>query len=133
MLGLRKLPYWTANYTFDLMIFTIPLSIFFIVIFSMGEDSRFLTDVAGYLVILFILFAFSFIGYSYLFSFMFQKSSTAFRLFPFFNLIFFFVIPSIPMNMKDSDTSILAQYACPMISPFIAFFNCFFTKEIMGE
>ena len=117
----------------DLMIFTIPLSIFFIVIFSMGEDSKFLTDVAGYLVILFILFAFSFIGYSYLFSFMFQKSSTAFRLFPFFNLIFFFVIPSIPMNMKNSDTNILAQYICPMISPFIAFFNCFFTKEIMGE
>lgn len=115
------------------MIFTIPLSIFFIVIYSMGEKSNFLTDVAGYLVILFILFAFSFIGYSYLFSFMFQKSSTAFRLFPFFNLIFFFVIPSIPMNMRDSDNNILAQYVCPMISPFIAFFNCFFTKEIMGE
>lgn len=131
VLGLRKAPYWAANYTFDLLIFLIPLSIFFLVIFSVGEKGKFLTDVASYLVVIFFLFAFSFIGYSYLFSFMFQKSSTAFRLFPFFNLIFFFIIPTIPLNVDPEGN--LAQYVCPIISPFVAFFYCFFTKEIMGD
>ena len=99
MLGLRKLPYWTANYAFDITIFTLPLIIFFIVIFAIGGNAKFLTDVADYLLVILALFSISFIGYSYLFSFMFQKSSTAFRLFPFFNLIFFFIIPTIPMNI----------------------------------
>lgn len=126
VLGLRKLPYWSANYAFDLMIFLIPLMIFFIIIFSIGDRGKFLTDVAGYLVVVFALFSVSFIGYSYLFSFMFQKSSTAFRLFPFFNMIFFFTLPTIPMN--TSPDGALAQYICPLISPFVAFFNCFFTK-----
>lgn len=126
MLGLRKLPYWTANYAFDLAIFTIPLIIFFIIAFSIGEKSKFITDVSGYLVLILAIFAISFIGYSYLFSFMFQKSSTAFRLFPFFNLIFFYMIPNIPMiSYPHSD---FAQYVPPIISPFIAFNYCFFTK-----
>jgi len=128
VLGLRKLPYWTGNYAFDFTIFTIPLIIFFIIIFMLGEKANFLTDVAGYLVLILFLFALSFIGYSYLFSFMFQKSSTAFRLFPFFNLIFFFIIPTIPMNISTASESVLAQYVCPLISPFVSFFYCFFTK-----
>lgn len=36
VLGLRKLPYWSANYAFDLLIFTIPLILFFIMIFAIG-------------------------------------------------------------------------------------------------
>lgn len=131
VLGLRKLPYWTANYAFDLSIFSIPLVIFFALLFAIGDKAKFLTDVAGYLVLILALFAISFIGYSYLFSFMFQKSSTAFRLFPFFNLIFFYVIPSIPMN--SSPRSDFTQYVPPAISPFVSFFYCFFTKEIMGD
>ena len=126
MLGLRKLPYWTANYAFDFAIFTIPLIIFFAILFMIGEKARILTDVAGYLVIILALFAISFIGYSYLFSFMFQKSSTAFRLFPFFNMMFFFVLPTIPIY--SSPKSDFTQYFPPAISPFVSFFYCFFTK-----
>lgn len=37
VLGLRKLPYWTANYTFDILIFTIPLIFFFAVAYLIGE------------------------------------------------------------------------------------------------
>lgn len=131
VMGLRKLPYWSANYCFDLLIFTIPLAVFFIVVFAIGKQAHFLTEVTKYLVPLFVLFALSFIGYSYLFSFMFQKSSTAFRLFPFFNLIFFFVVPSFAIQIaKDG---VVAQKINPLLSPFMAFFNSFFTKEILGD
>lgn len=36
VLGLRKLPYWAANYAFDFTIFTIPLIIFFIILALIG-------------------------------------------------------------------------------------------------
>ena len=131
VMGLRKLPYWSANYALDLIIFILPLVVFFIVIYSIGEKADFLTSITQYLIPLLLLFAFSFIGYSYLFSFVFQKSSTAYRFFPFLNLIFFYVIPQIP-QFVDRDGA-LAQYVMPAISPFIAFSNAFFTKEFLGE
>ena len=126
VMGLRKLPYWSANYCFDLLIFTIPLVIFFGLIFAIGKVGKLLTDIIKYLAPLLVLFSFSFIGYSYLFSFIFQKSSTAFRLFPFFNMIFFFVLPSFAVNIDGK--GFVAQYVNPLISPFMAFYNSFFTK-----
>ena len=126
VMGLRKLPYWAGNYCFDLLIFLIPLILFFIVIYLLGSDAKFLTDVTKYLIPLFLLFAFSFIGYSYLFSFMFQKSATAFRLFPFFNMLFFYVLPNIAITVAPD--GFVAQYVIALISPFIAFSNSFFTK-----
>lgn len=59
---------------------------------------------------------------------MFQKSSTAFRLFPFFNLIFFYTLPSIVTTLdQDGFESI---YILPLISPFIAMNNSFFTPQM---
>jgi hypothetical protein len=131
VMGLRKIPYWLGNYTFDLIIFLIPMVVFFILIFVLGEKAAFLTDVVGYLIILLILFAFSFISYSYFFSFIFQKSSTAYRFFPFLNLIFFYVLPQIP-NFTAPE-SILAQNIMPLLSPFMAFSDSFFTEQILGD
>ena len=74
VMGLKKIPYWSANYCFDMCIFFIPLIIFFIAIYLIGHEAKFLTNVTQYLIPLFLLFGLSFIGYSYLFSFMFQKS-----------------------------------------------------------
>jgi len=78
-----------------------------------------------------LLFGFSFIGYSYLFSFIFQKSTTAYRFFPFLNLIFFYFIPLIPSI--NSPNGVLAQYIMPLISPFIAFTIFFNTEEVVGS
>lgn len=129
-MGLRKMPYWSANYALDLLIFIIPMIFFFVLIYSFGEKTKFLTDVTQYLVPLLLLFSFSFISYSYLFSFIFQKSSTAYRFFPFLNLIFFYLVPQIP-SFVDRE-GVLAQYIMPLISPFIAFSNTFFTDQFLG-
>ena len=56
---------------------------------------------------------------------MFQKSSTAFRLFPFFNLIFFYTLPSIFIAVKPDN--FVSIYVLPFVSPFIALSNSFFT------
>ncbi len=100
--GLRQYPYWAGNYAFDLVIFYIPLIVFFVIAFALGDSGKFVTDIAGYLIIGLILFGFSFIGYSYLFSFIFQKSTTAFRFFPFLNLIFFYFLPLIPSTVNNN-------------------------------
>jgi len=81
--------------------------------------------VAGYLILSLLVFGFSFIGYSYLFSFVFQKSNTAYRIFPFFNLFFLYFIPQIPSFINPD--GFLAQYVMPALSPFIAFSNNYFT------
>jgi hypothetical protein len=56
---------------------------------------------------------------------MFQKSSTAYRLFPFFNFLFFFVVPQIGLNLDTEGVETL--YIFPIMSPFIALYACFFT------
>lgn len=128
--GIRQLPYWSANYCFDLIIFYLPLAAFFLVLLAIGEKGEFITKFAGYLIAMLVLFGFSFIGYSYLFSFVFQKSSTAFRLFPFINLMFFYFLPSIPMIVAPG--SVLALYIMPFLTPFIAFSTFFNTEQIVG-
>ena len=90
----------------------------------LNEKGEFISRFTGYLVVLLVLFGLSFIGYSYLFSFVFQKSSTAYRFFPFLNLIFFYFLPMIPFALSPG--GVFAQYVMPMISPFVAlsaFFN----------
>ena len=130
--GARQLPYWAGNYAFDLLLFYLPLSIFFIIAFSLGSEGSIITDFAGYLVIALFLFGFSFIGYSYLFSFVFQKSTTAYRFFPFINLLFFYFLPSIPTTAYNNE-GILAQYVMPLLSPFVAYSAVFNTVEIVGS
>lgn len=127
---MRRLPYWAANYAFDLVIFFIPLTFFFIIVYAIGEEGTFITRFAGYLVTILLMFGFSFIGYSYLFSFIFQKSTTAYRFFPFLNLIFFYFLPLIPSIV--SPDGFFAQILMPLISPFVALTIFFNTKEVVG-
>jgi hypothetical protein len=123
--GLRKLPYWMANYAFDITVFAFPLVLFFIVMFILGDKAKFISDHSGNLLLLLFFFSFSFIGYSYLFSFMFQKATTAFRLFPFFNFMFFFLVPEIPI-LLDINSYVKPKIGS-LVSPFMALFGCFFT------
>jgi hypothetical protein len=124
--GLRKFPYWFGNYAFDIAMFFMPLMLFFIVMEAMGNKAAFISDHAGYLVLLLFFFSFSFIGYCYLFSFMFQKASTAYRLFPFFNFLFFFIAPFIVVVLHPFGKS--SPHFASFVSPFIALYGCFFTK-----
>lgn len=124
--GIRQVPYWLANYVFDLIIFFEPLIVFFLVLLAIGDQGHFITSFAGYLIAVLLLFGFSFIGYSYLFSFIFQKSTTAFRFFPFINLIFFYFLPLIPSIVTPG--GFVPLYIMPFISPFVAFATFFNTK-----
>ncbi len=129
VMGMRKAPYWCANYAFDLMIFLTPLIFFFVGSLAIGDKAKFIIDMTQYLIPLLVLFSFSFIGFSYVFSFIFQKSNTAYKLFPFINLIFFYTIPQLPQYLDENGP--ICQYVTPMLSPFIAFNNAFFTQEMM--
>ena len=121
--GTRQLPYWTANYAFDLLLFYVPLLAFFVVAYAIGSEGEFITQSTGYFMLILLLFGLSFIGYSYLFSFVFQKSNTAFRFFPFINLVFFYFLPLIPSIVDPA--GILAQYIMPALSPFVALNSSF--------
>lgn len=100
------------------------------VAYAIGAQGEFITQHTGYFVLILILFGFSFIGYSYLFSFIFQKSTTAFRFFPFINLIFFYLLPLIPSIVASE--GILAQYIMPFFTPFVALSAFFNSEQIVG-
>ena len=127
-MGLRKLPYWAANFAFDMSIYLIPVAIFFIAVLCMGSMMDFLTEKLPQLIPVFILFGISFMTYSYAWSFVFQKSSSAYRLFPFINFLFFYMLPMVPFFALSG--SFITKYLMPMYSPFIALYYVFFTKQI---
>jgi hypothetical protein len=129
-MGLRKFPYWIANFTFDILLFLLPIVIFFILVGVFHNQTEFILDKTQWLVPVFILFAFSFISYSYAFSFVFQSSSTAYRFFPFINLLIFYFLPLLPSIIIP--TSVTAKYIMPLISPFIAFSNTFQSSQMIG-
>ena len=128
VMGLRKFPYWMANFTFDLLLFLIPVAVFFIIVLAMGNSAQFLTSKLQYLVPVFVLFGLSFITYSYTWSFVFQKSNTAYRFFPFINFLFFYLLPMI--SVYASPQSVATKYVVPAVSPFLAFYFVFFTNEM---
>lgn len=39
VMGLRKLPYWIANFAFDLILFAVPVAVFFIVVLALGKQA----------------------------------------------------------------------------------------------
>ena len=127
-MGLRKLPYWTANFTFDMLLFLIPVAIFFIVVLALGKMAAFLTDHLVAFIPVFLLFGISFMTFSYAWSFAFQKSTTAYRFFPFLNFLLFYMLPLIPFYGYNN--SFLSKYIMPFSSPFVAFYYVFFTEQI---
>lgn len=124
-MGLKKLPYWSANYTFDFLNLFVPYFIFLVIVLITGNPE--FKKCLGYLTFGYLLFTFSFISYSYLISFMFNKSTTAFRTFPFFNLVLFYIIPFI-IGMLDIDIYLAYLFFAP--SPFVILQAIFFCKEV---
>lgn len=131
VLGMQKFPYWAGKYAFDLCIFFIPLLIFFVIIFAAGENTKFLTDVVGYLILGFTVFGLAFIGFAYLFSFAFQKSTTAYRLFPFINFLFFFVLPS--SIVQSTQNRLFLDWIVPIWSPFMALYEMLLSDKIINQ
>jgi hypothetical protein len=79
-----------------MLLYIIPVLIFFVVTLALGNISNFLTTRLPYLIPVFVLFGFSFMTFSYAWSFAFQKATTAYRFFPFLNFLLFYMIPLIP-------------------------------------
>ena len=127
-MGLKKFPYWIANFTFDMILFIIPVAIFFIITLALGKQAEFLTNNLPYLLPVFATFGIAFMTYSYAWSFAFQKATTAYRFFPFLNFLFFYMLPMILVYaLPHSDVT---KYFVPFTSPFIAFYFVFFTTQM---
>lgn len=67
-------------------------------------------------------------AYSYAWSFAFQKSTTAYRFFPFLNFLFFYMLPMILFYAAPNSN--VTKYAVPLYSPFVAFYYVFFTTKM---
>ena len=84
----------------------------------------------GWILLTLVLFACSFLPFTYLWSFAFTSSSSAYRFYPFLVYLFFFVIPSIPLFIVPY--SVVLQYLLPVISPLMALTACMMSEQMLG-
>lgn len=122
-MGMKKSAYWLGTISFDLLMFCVPLAIIFLVIvcFPSSQSSQFVSSF-GWLALSLILFSFSFLSFTYLWSFAFDSSKTAYRFYPFMVYIIFYIIPILPIYIVPNSTAI--QYVLPLISPLIGLTSC---------
>ena len=130
-MGMKKAAFWLGNISFDLIMFCIPLGLIFLVIgvFPPDKSSDFVSSF-GWLALSLVIFSFSFLPFTYLWSFAFDKSNTAYRFFPFLVYILFYIIPVIPMFIFPTSPAI--QYALPLLSPLLGLNACIMSKQRLG-
>ena len=85
----------------------------------------------GWLALTLVLFSFSFLPFTYLWSFAFDKAASAYRFYPFLVYIGFYVIPEIPMFIIPQSPFII--YFLPIVSPLLALNACMMSKQMMGK
>ena len=77
------------------------------------------------------MFSYSFLPFTYLWSFAFEKSSTAYRFFPFLVFILFYIVPVIFLFLWPEVEAI--QYILPPVSPLMGLNACILSKQMLGE
>lgn len=132
VMGMKKSAYWLGTVAFDILIFCLPLAFLFIAIVSFpSEKSQILVNSFGWLALTLIIFSLSFISFTYLWSFAFDKARTAYRFYPFLVFLLFYVIPSIPMYIAPQNTAV--HYAQPIISPLLALTSAMMSRQMFGS
>lgn len=131
-MGMKKPAYWFGTIFYDLLMFCLPFAIIFLVIgcFPSNESSDFVHSF-GWLALSLILFSFAFLPFTYLWSFAFDKSTSAYRFYPFLVYIVFYVLPSIPIYIVPE--SQVLHYILPIVSPLLGLTSCMMSKEMFGE
>lgn len=130
-MGMKKLSYWIGTMTFDIIMFWSPFIILFIVIICFpSSDNHDLVNSFGWLALTLILFSFSFLSFTYLWSFAFDKASTAYRFYPFLMFLFFYVLPQIPTYIIP--TNPILPYILPVLSPLLGLSGCMVSKQMLG-
>jgi len=132
VMGMKKPAYWIGTILFDLLQFCLPFSIIFLVIgcFPSDQNAAFVASF-GWLALTLIVFSFSFLPFTYLWSFAFDKAASAFRFYPFLVYFGFFVIPEIPMFFWPDSPAII--YVLPIVSPLLSLNACMLSKQMLGS
>lgn len=126
-MGMKKTAYWMGTISFDFIMFCLPFAIIFLVIGCFpSSKSADLVHAFGWLALSLILFSFAFLPFTYLWSFAFDNSRTAYRFYPFLAYIVFYVLPSIPIYIVPE--SQILHYILPIVSPLLGLTSCMMSK-----
>ena len=77
VMGCRVIPYWLGTFIFDYIMFLFTIIVFFLIV-VIGKIT-FITDFVGELLFILLSFGFSFINWSYMCGFLFEKSNSALK------------------------------------------------------
>jgi hypothetical protein len=131
-MGMKRNAYWLGTICFDLLMFCVPFAVLFIVIgcFPSSENYMFISSF-GWLAFTLIMFSFSFLSFTYLWSFAFDSAKTAYRFYPFMVFVLFYIVPSIPTYIVPKNNAI--KYILPLVSPLMALNNCIMSRQMLGD
>jgi hypothetical protein len=126
-MGMKKSSYWLGTMSFDLLMFWLPFTILFLVIGCFpSSENQVLVESFGWLAITLILFSFSFLSFTYLWSFAFDSARTAYRFYPFLMFLFFYILPMIPTYINPTNS--ILPYVLPILSPLMGLTSCMVSK-----
>jgi ATP-binding cassette, subfamily A (ABC1), member 3 len=116
-MGCRSLPYWLGTLMFDYLAYIISYLIMVLIIYSMGLT--FMTNYIWRITIIMIFFGFAMIQFSYAIGFLFNKGTTAFKIFPLIGYFLFYSVPmGVIMAVSETDYNKPLQILVYCISPF---------------
>lgn len=132
VMGMKKGAYWLGTISFDLLMFCVPYTLIFLVIgcFPSEQNQEFVQSF-GWLALSLVLFALAFLPFTYLWSFAFDNSRSAYRFYPFLVYLLFYVIPSLPIYIVPENTAV--HYILPLVSPLLGLTSCIMSKQMLGS
>lgn len=118
--------------SFDILMFWLPFTILFLVIGCFpSSENQLLVNSFGWLALSLLLFSFSFLSFTYLWSFAFTSARSAYRFYPFLMFLFFYILPQIPTYIIP--TNPILPYALPILSPLLGLTGCMVSRQMIGS
>ncbi|EAR84995.3 transporter family ABC domain protein (macronuclear) [Tetrahymena thermophila SB210] len=120
VMGCRNTPYWLGSFIFDVLIMFSMFGIFLLCVPIIGLSV--LTDNLGEISLILIISIFNYIGFSYLFSFIYSKSKWVYITYPFINFFIFFAAFLAGFLLIPQDY-VAVKYLLNILSPFLSTSN----------
>ncbi|KAL4490361.1 hypothetical protein ABPG72_004400 [Tetrahymena utriculariae] len=117
VMGCRNIPYWLGSFIFDILIMFSMFGIFLICIGFIQLNV--LSDNLGEISLILIISIFNYIGFSYLFSFLYSKSKWVYITYPFINF-FIFYAAFFAGYVLLPEGFIAVKYLLNILSPFLS-------------
>lgn len=99
VMGCKGLTYWLGTFLFDYLAYMLTIALLILFFFILGVE--FMYPFLGRITCIMALYGIALITFTYMFSFAFKKSNTAFKTFPLVTFFVFYTLPGILLTISE--------------------------------